>query len=174
LSRSPPLLIQPSIFFELSQIYEQIGSEKLTSVDVYESFQKAVMLTPNLAGITVINETRGLAVTADSLLTQLFYNFIDNTLKYGEKASEIKLSYKETPDNILLTYQDNGVGVPFENKSKLFDERFTTGKGTGHGLKLTKRMIEVYGWTIKEAGVPGEGAAFELTIPKKHPKSVAG
>jgi PAS domain S-box len=160
--------------FELSQIYEQIGSEKLTSVDVYESFQKAVMLTPNLAGITVINETRGLAVTADSLLTQLFYNFIDNTLKYGEKASEIKLSYKETPDNILLTYQDNGVGVPFENKSKLFDERFTTGKGTGHGLKLTKRMIEVYGWTIKEAGVPGEGAAFELTIPKKHPKSVAG
>lgn len=160
--------------FELSQIYEQIGSEKLTEVDVYESFKKAVQLTPNLTEITVNNETQGLTVTADSLLTQLFYNFIDNTLKYGENVSQIKLFFKETPENILLTYSDNGVGVPVENKSRLFNEGFTTGKGSGHGLNLTKRMIEVYGWTIKEVGVPGEGAAFEITIPKKHIKSVAG
>ena len=160
--------------FELSQIYEQIGSEKLSQVDVYDSFQKAVQLTPNLAGIKVSNETKGLTVTADSLLAQLFYNFMDNTLKYGEKASEINLRFKETQENILLIYEDNGVGVPFDNKERLFDEGFTTGKGSGHGLKLTKRMIEVYGWTIKEVGVPGEGAAFEVTIPKKQTKSVAG
>jgi PAS domain S-box-containing protein len=160
--------------FELSQIYEQIGSEKLTQVDVFESFKKAVLLTPNLLGITVINETQGLTVTADSLLIQLFYNFIDNTLKYGEKVSEIKLSYTENPENIVLTYRDNGVGVPVENKSKLFDEGFTTGKGSGHGLNLTKRMIEVYGWTINEVGIPGEDAVFEITIPKKNTKSAAG
>jgi signal transduction histidine kinase len=108
------------------------------------------------------------------LLAQLFYNFIDNTLKYGEKASEINLRFKETQENILLIYEDNGVGVSFDSKERLFDEGFTTGKGSGHGLKLTKRMIEVYGWTIKEVGVPGEGAAFEVTIPKKQTKSVAG
>jgi PAS domain S-box-containing protein len=160
--------------FELSQIYEQIGSETLSQVDVYESFQKALQLTPNLAGISVSNRTMGLTVVADSLLTQLFYNFIDNTLKYGEKVSEIKLSFKETADNVLLIYQDNGIGIIAENKSRLFDEGFTTGKGSGYGLKLTKRMIEVYGWTIKEVGVPGAGAVFELTIPKKHTKSVSG
>jgi PAS domain S-box-containing protein len=160
--------------FELSQIYEQIGSEKLTQVDVYESFKKAVLLTPNLTEIRVINETKGLTVTADSLLTQLFYNFIDNTLKYGEKVSEIKLSFSETPEGIMLTYRDNGVGVPVENKGKLFDEGFTTGKGSGHGLNLTKRMIEVYGWTIREIGVFGEGVVFEISIPKEHTKSLAG
>jgi len=159
--------------FELSRIYEQIGSEKLSPIDVYESFNTAVSLNTNLAGITVYNETRGLTVIADSLLTQLFYNFIDNTLKYGEKASEIKLSTKETQDNILLIYQDNGIGVPLENKNKLFNEGFTTGKGTGHGLKLTKRMIEVYGWSIKEIGIPGDGAIFEITIPKRLTKNAA-
>jgi PAS domain S-box-containing protein len=158
--------------FELSRIYEQIGSEKLTAVDVYDSFQKAVNLTSNLTGITVINQTGGLTVTADSLLTQLFYNFIDNTLKYGMKVSEITVNFKDTQENILLTYKDNGVGIPVENKDKIFDEGFTTGKGSGHGLKLTKRMIEVYGWTIKEVGVPEEGAVFEITIPKKHTKTV--
>ena len=160
--------------FELSQIYEQIGSETLSMVDVYESFQKALQLTANLAGISVSNQTMGLTVVADSLLTQLFYNFIDNTLKYGEKVSEIKLSTRETQDNVLLLYEDNGIGIIAENKSRIFDEGFTTGKGSGYGLKLTKRMIEVYGWTIKEVGVPGEGASFELTIPKKHTKSVSG
>ena len=159
--------------FELSQIYEQIGSERLMSINVYESFKKAILLSSNLTGINVINEVKGLTVTADSLLTQLFYNFIDNTLKYGEKVSEIKLSFKETEENILLIYEDNGVGVAVEDKSKLFDEGFTTGKGTGHGLKLTKRMIEVYGWTIKEVGTPKKGAVFEITIPKKLTKIVA-
>jgi signal transduction histidine kinase len=160
--------------FELSQIYEQIGSEKLTAINVYESFQKAVNLTPNLMGVAVVNQTGGLTVTADSLLTQLFYNFIDNTLKYGEKVSTIRVSFKESQDDIVLTYEDNGVGIPVENKGKIFDEGFTTGKGSGYGLKLTKRMIEVYGWSIKEVGVAGEGAIFEITIPKKHTISVSG
>jgi signal transduction histidine kinase len=65
-----------------------------------------------------------------------------------------------------LVYEDDGVGVPFENKQHLFKEGFSTGGSTGFGLFLTKKMIEVYSWTIIEEGEPGKGAKFTITIPK--------
>ena len=67
-------------------------------------------------------------------------------------------------NGIKLFYEDNGVGIPKENKPKIFKEGFTTG-GSGLGLKLIKKMIEAYGWTIEENGVPDKGAQFEITAP---------
>ncbi len=67
-----------------------------------------------------------------------------------------------------LVYEDNGVGIPSNTKSKLFNKGFTTGKGSGCGLALIKKMIEVYGWNIYENGEPGKGAKFILSIPTKN------
>jgi signal transduction histidine kinase len=100
------------------------------------------------------------------LLKQLFYNFLDNSLKYGEKVTQIRLSYTKEADEVKLFYEDDGVGIPEANKPKLFDEGFTTGKSTGLGLFLIKKMVEVYGWAITEEGESGRGAKFTKTIPK--------
>jgi signal transduction histidine kinase len=104
-------------------------------------------------------------VTADSLLERLFYNLIDNSLKHGKKVTQIRLSYRNRRDALKLIYEDNGTGIPRENKQRIFSGGFTTGKGTGLGLKLVKELVEAYGWTIEENGVPGEGARFQITIP---------
>jgi signal transduction histidine kinase len=103
---------------------------------------------------------------ADSLLKQLFYNFLDNSLKHGEKVTEIRLYYTKEGDGLKLSYEDNGVGIPEADKPKLFHEGFSTGKSTGLGLFLIKKMVEVYGWTITEEGKPGKGAKISITIPK--------
>ena len=104
---------------------------------------------------------------ADSFLRQLFYNFIDNTKKYGQKTTTIRVHCQKTDqDSLKLVYEDNGVGVAFENKTHLFKEGFSTGGSTGFGLFLTKKMIDVYGWTIEENGEPSKGAKFTITIPK--------
>ena len=66
-----------------------------------------------------------------------------------------------------MVYEDDGVGVPLENKPSLFKEGFSTGGSTGFGLFLTKKMIDVYGWTIEENGEPGKGAKFVISIPKE-------
>jgi signal transduction histidine kinase len=58
------------------------------------------------------------------------------------------------------------VGVPTDVKPKIFKEGYTTGKGSGYGLYLIKKMIEVYGWTIQETGEPGKGAVFTVTISR--------
>jgi signal transduction histidine kinase len=122
-----------------------------------------------LKGAKIVNECRGLTVLADSLLERLFYNLIDNSLKYGGKLAQIRIRHEESQDQLRLIYEDDGVGIPKENKAKLFTEGFTTGKGSGYGLYLIRRMVEAYGWTIEETGTSGRGAEFTINIPKIRP-----
>lgn len=154
---------QSTKIFEFSRVYEQIGAEKPGAMKVADLFDEASKLIPH-EGVEVVNKTQGLTVIADSLLRQLFYNLIDNSLKHGKTLNTIELSYTQHNGETKLTYQDNGVGIPQENKAKIFSEGFTTG-GSGLGLKLVKKMIEAYGWTITEEGEPGKGAKFVITIP---------
>lgn len=154
--------------FDFAKMYEQLGVEELTYIDVEAKLNEAGGLfsgpLPNID-----NECHGLTVLADSFLRQLFFNFIDNTIKYGQKATIIKVYYeKGNQDSLKLIYEDNGVGVPLENKSHLFKEGFTTGGSTGFGLFLIKKMMDVYGWNIEENGEPEKGSKFIITIPKKN------
>ena len=151
---------------EFGRAYEKIGSEELTNMHVEACFNEAAALFPELLGINVINESQGLTVLADSLLRQLLYNLIDNSLKHGEKVTQIRLYYNKNGDGVKLYYEDNGVGISKENKPKIFAENFTTGNGSGLGLRLIKKIMEVYGWLITEDGKPGIGARFVITIPR--------
>jgi PAS domain S-box-containing protein len=149
---------------EFEKYYVQVGSEELKNIDVEKYVSEAVLLFSDLKGAKLINECRGLTVLADSMLRQLFYNLIDNTLKYGKKVGRIRVHYKEEGNQLKLVYEDDGVGIPDDEKSNLFQEGY--GKGTGFGLYLIKRICEAYGWTIQETGKQGKGAQFTMTIPK--------
>jgi PAS domain S-box-containing protein len=156
--------------FDFAKTYEALGVEELVYIDVEKTVNEAASLFPHLKDIKVMNECHDLIVLADSLLRTLFYNLIDNSLKYGEKLSLIRVYYKEeNGDHLNLIYEDDGVGIPQAAKPKLFDKGYTTGKGSGYGLYLIKRMMEVYGWTIQETGTPSKGAQFTITIPKTNP-----
>jgi PAS domain S-box-containing protein len=152
--------------FEFAKMYEQLGLEELTFIDVEDKVKEAIALFSG-SHPNIINECNGLTVLADSFLRQLFFNLIDNTIKYGKKALNINIHYEKTEHGDLeLLYEDDGIGIPFENKPRLFEEGFSTGGSTGFGLFLTKKMMDIYGWKIEENGEPGMGAKFILTIPK--------
>jgi PAS domain S-box-containing protein len=153
--------------FNFAKDYEMLGAEELKYIETEKVVNEAVSLFPNLDGVKITNGCRGLTVLADSLLRQLFYNLIDNSLKHGEKLSQIRIRYEKTEENQLrLVYEDDGVGIAWNAKPKIFGESYTTGKGSGYGLYLVKRMIEVYGWGIRETGSPGKGACFTIAIPE--------
>jgi len=156
--------------FEFARNYEKLGTEKLTYIDVGKAVDGAVSLFSDLKGVKVVNECGGLTVLADSLLRQLVYNLIDNSLKYGEKIQQIKIHYNTlNADQLEFVYEDDGVGIPDNMRSNLFKEGFTSGKGTGYGLFMIKRIIEVYGWNIQETGIQGKGGKFVITISKTNP-----
>ncbi len=152
--------------FDFTKMYEQLGVEELQYVNAEETINEANALFSGLT-FKVINDCHGLSLLADSFLRQLFYNFIDNTKKYGEKTTKVRVYYEKTDqDTLHLIYEDDGVGISKENKLKLFIEGFSTGGSTGFGLFLIKRMMEVYGWTIQETGEADKGVKFVITIPK--------
>jgi len=155
--------------FEFARDYEKLGVEELVYLNAKKVLDEAIALLPNLGGVRIVNGCDGLMLLADSLLRQLFYNLIDNSLKYGEKLTRIRIHYEESENQLKLVHEDDGVGIPKDIKAKLFNEGFTTGKGSGYGLYLIERMMEVYGWTIDETGMPGKGAQFTIDIPKAKP-----
>ena len=155
--------------FDFAKNYEMIGVEELVPVDISCMVQNAVYLFSDLKGVKVENRCVGFEVIADSLLTQVFYNLIDNSLKYGEKISTIRIyAQKLNEKSFKLFFKDDGVGIDENSKQHLFERGF--GKGTGFGLYLINKICEVYGWTVKENGQPGQGAQFEFTIPAEKVK----
>jgi len=151
--------------FNFAATYEMLGVEELVYIDVGKTVQEAASLFSDLKGAKVINKCKGLVVLADSLLRQVFYNLIDNSLKYGKKVREIKVYYQKIDDGKLkLIYEDDGVGIPKREKELIFREGY--GKGTGYGLYLIKKICEGYEWTIEETGKFGKGAQFIITIPR--------
>lgn len=89
------------------------------------------------------------------------------------KAAEIRVSAERTGDSgnvafALLTVCDSGPGVPAERKESIFDAFYTTRRdmhGTGLGLATARRYIQEHRGSIREVGIFGEGARFEISLP---------
>lgn len=151
--------------YDFASTYEKLGVEKLSYVNVGECVDEAWKLFSGLDEVELVNNCHDLVVLADSLLQQLLYNLIDDSLKHGEKVTQIKVYSKESKECLELIYEDDGIGIPENEKELIFKEGY--GKGTGYGLYLITKMCETYGWAIKETGKQGKGAQFTLIIPKK-------
>ncbi len=106
-----------------------------------------------------------LEVFADPLLEKMFYNIIDNALRYGgEQMTAIRVTSSTDNDELILVVDDDGTGISADDKKKLFTRGF--GKHTGLGLYLSREILAITGITITETGTPGRGARFEIRVPK--------
>jgi PAS domain S-box-containing protein len=102
-------------------------------------------------------------IFADPLIVKVFYNLMDNAMRYGERITLIRFFSREQENQHIIVCEDDGVGIPTEDKSKIFERGF--GKNTGLGLYLAREILSMTGITIQETGTPGNGARFEITIP---------
>jgi len=103
-------------------------------------------------------------VFADPLLEKAVHNLIENSLRHGECITYIKVTFSvENNDNGVLIFEDDGVGVPDDDKERIFDLSF--GKNTGLGLFLIREILGLTDMKIHERGQFGHGARFEITIP---------
>lgn len=108
-------------------------------------------------------DTGTLECYADALLGRVFYNMIDNSIRHGEHVSAVRLSFVQADPDLLMVYEDNGVGVPDEDKEKIFIKGF--GKHTGLGMFLIQEILSITGMTIRETGTRGTGVRFEIRVP---------
>ena len=106
----------------------------------------------------------GAELFADPLVVKVFYNLIDNAVRYGGKIETLWFSAKKVGDGQVLVCEDDGVGVAAFEKEVIFERGF--GRNTGMGLFLSREILAITGITINETGEPGKGARFEITVPK--------
>jgi len=153
-----------SAMIRFTKEYEEIGVHAPTWQDCRTLVDTAAKQAP-LGKIMVKNDLpAGAEVFADPLVVKVFYNLMDNAVRYGGKITMIRFSALESGDDHVIVCEDDGEGVVAGEKEKIFGRGF--GKNTGLGLALSREILDITGISIKETGKQGKGARFELVVPK--------
>ena len=106
-------------------------------------------------------------------MTSIALNLLENAVKYSPKDdNEIELSLKKGQDNIVMEIADKGLGIPDEEKSKIFKKFYRVGsedtrktKGTGLGLYIVKSLVEVHKGNISVKNNYPKGTIFRVQLP---------
>ena len=153
-----------STMIDFTREYEKIG----VAAPVWQKCHTLVDMVSKeatLDKVVVKNDLpSGMEVFADPLITRVCYNLMDNAARYGGSITTIRFSTEERDGNPIIVCEDDGDGVPADEKERIFDRGF--GRNTGMGLYLAREILSITGITIRETGKPGKGARFEITVPK--------
>jgi PAS domain S-box-containing protein len=115
------------------------------------------------SGIRLVDETAGAELLADPLFERVIYNLLDNAIRYAQGMTTFSVRCNPGEGPLVLRVEDDGPGIPLEDKNRIFDRGF--GHNTGLGLFLVRDILGITGMTIRENGEPGKGARFEITVP---------
>lgn len=105
-------------------------------------------------------------------LRRLFFNLINNAVKFTPSGGRIRLSVKRRDAGVSIAVSDTGVGIPKENLSKIFGKFFHfegmaegVPGGTGLGLSLAQSIAKIHGGDIQVESVVGKGSVFTVRLP---------
>ena len=117
-----------------------------------------------LGEIVLTVDIEGVEVYADRLLASVFSHLIENAIRHGEKTTRIRIFCQESFEELHIVCEDDGIGVPPEAKEKIFSRQFFS--QTGLQMYLVQEILSITGIAIRETGIYGTGACFELRVPK--------
>ncbi len=135
---------------------------------------------PMMEDIEIDIETGAIRDTVDAdphLLQQVFLNIIINAADAfsdaalwdaGRSKKSLKIQSNNIDENIELTFEDNGPGIPEKELGHIFDPFYTTkepGKGTGLGLSVSYRIVEDLRGTLRAESLSGRGVTIRVTLP---------
>ncbi|MFA5177952.1 MAG: response regulator [Candidatus Paceibacterota bacterium] len=147
---------------DFMKLYQEIGSQKPDWLDLYQKIPK--ISKPEIINL-MVEIPKGLKIYSDLMIEKVFDNLLDNSVRHGEKVSKIKVTATPMESELMIVWEDNGIGVSSENKENIFKQGF--GKNTGLGLYLIRKILGLTGIKIQETGEFQKGARFEILVPKE-------
>ena len=108
-------------------------------------------------------EADNVEIFADPLLAKVLFILLDHLAREGGKGSVIRAGFIEQGREGILFIEDNGKGVPMDQKEQIFSRGF--GDPAGNKLFLAGELLDITGITLQETGTEGEGTRFELGVP---------
>lgn len=107
----------------------------------------------------------------DAIL-QVFYNLIDNAIKFSGSARQIDINLFSREDELLFCVKDYGIGISVKDHQKVFERFYRSDKaqhsgieGSGIGLTIVKRIVEAHKGHVTLESTPGEGSTFCIHLP---------
>lgn len=151
-------------YLEFTGTYERIG------VKLPEWMKLDEALTISLFGLDpkqfeLHNGLEGLHVFGDPMLPRVLRNLVDNSIKHGGGITRVSFTYKQTPEGVVIVYEDDGKGIPADMKHVIFERGLQAGRKS-FGLYLSKEILAITDVSMRETGTPGKGARFEIVVPE--------
>ena len=137
------------------------------SVERFANNKKAIVILQNIKPDVYLN--------ADAIgFTSVITNLVENAVKYSGEETTVVIDLKEDEQAVFLTVSDNGIGIADAEKKKVFEKFYRVGnentrntRGTGLGLYIVHRFVEIYKGGISIADNSPGGSIFKLTLSKR-------
>ena len=160
--------------------YSRLGGEErrrrivdcgAVALEVLASLRSAI----DESGAEVTVEPLPAVMGDPSQITHLFQNLLSNSIKFrGDRVPRIDIAASRGTDECTFTFRDNGIGFDMRYLDRIFvifqrlhhKDEFP---GTGMGLAICKKIVELHGGRIWAESVPGDGATFFFTLPAAPP-----
>jgi len=146
---------------EISSEFRDIGTSPPAWIPVQETVRNAAAGLA-FGSVSLQAWTERLEVFADPHLATVFTHLFENALAPTTGATRIVVTYHLRPDGCAIIVEDDGTGIPEEEKKRLFVQN---AEGYGHGLFLAHEILAITGIAIRETGTFGTGARFEILVP---------
>lgn len=124
--------------------------------------------------LTVIGDCPPIFADKDRI-NQVLINLISNAVKYTPDGGEIRITLSEAEDSVVLSIEDNGIGIPEEEIPYIFERFYRADKsrnrmtgGSGIGLAIVKSVVAAHGGTVDVASKLNKGSCFTITLPKSN------
>jgi len=162
LIKEEELVRKISRHLDFAKNYQDLG----TKPPRWQNVNQAFILGISHLDFTTISRTvhlDDLEVFVDPLFEQVFLSLSENIISHGEKATRLVLEFRETNQGLVILFEDDGIGIAEDLKEKIFERGFGSQKGMS--LFLVREILGITGIAIRETGIAGEGARFEILVP---------
>jgi two-component system sensor histidine kinase/response regulator len=164
---------------DFTKIRLERKEEKIQEVDLEAVAQSAIIAIQPYAiqvEVTINLEVRSEAVVMSDPddMEIVFNNLISNAVKYNKSGGKVEITIDTSDTDTIVIFSDTGIGIKEEDMETLFTEfgRIKTEKtknitGSGLGLSIVRKVIELYKGTIEVESKPDIGTVFTVRLPKK-------
>jgi signal transduction histidine kinase len=164
---------------DLSKVEAGQVELEVASLSLREALERGVVMVREPATKHGVRLSLELAPGVDLVegderrLRQVIFNLLSNAVKFTPEGGEIVVATASRDHEVLISVTDTGPGIPLEDHERIFEEFQQTDvgvrqrEGTGLGLALSKRLVELHGGRIWVESEPGHGSRFVFTLPAK-------
>ena len=151
-------------------VYEEFGVD--SAVREVMNVVRSLAVKKDIEMTTAVDPPDVLLIADKNKFKQVLYNLLSNAIKFTPPSGKVVLKASADDQSLTLTVRDSGIGIPKELQHKIFGAFYQVQSsssreypGTGLGLALTKKLVELHGGSIGFESVPNQGTTFTVQLP---------